>query len=64
MSKQAFIFAWQGASQYVGMGKDLYDRLPGGIDEADEMLNFKLSTVCFDGPEEDLKRTDICQPTY
>ena len=41
MSKQAFIFAWQGASQYVGMGKDLYDRLPGGIDEADEMLNFK-----------------------
>ncbi|MBZ0136474.1 MAG: ACP S-malonyltransferase [Planctomycetes bacterium] len=64
MSKTALLFPGQGA-QYVGMGKDLANAYPEArevFDKADELLGFDLSRACFDGPEEELNRTDISQP--
>ena len=58
------LFAGQGA-QTVGMGKDLADAFPeckALFDEADAALGFSLSGAVFDGPEETLTRTDVCQP--
>ena len=63
-SKIAFIFPGQG-SQAVGMGKDLAEEYPIArrtFEEADEALGYKLSQVCFEGPEEQLKLTEITQP--
>lgn len=60
----ALVFPGQG-SQYVGMGKDLYETYPGCkaiFDVVDEILNFKLSEVCFNGPEEELRQTENTQP--
>ncbi len=60
----ALVFPGQGA-QYVGMGKELYESFPECkkvFDEADEILKFKLSEICFDGPEEKLKQTENTQP--
>src|SRR6476660_6472981 len=60
----ALLFPGQG-SQYVGMGKDLCDAYPEAravFDEADAALGFAISKVCFDGPEEELKRTANTQP--
>lgn len=59
-----FLFPGQGA-QYVGMGKDLYAHYPLAkktFDDADRILGFALSSICFDGPEEDLTRTLYAQP--
>ena len=64
MSKTAFVFPGQG-SQYVGMGKDLYDLFPEArevYDKADAMLRMPLSKLCFEGPEEDLHLTSNTQP--
>lgn len=64
MSRQAFVFPGQG-SQYAGMGKDLADNFKIAAEtfaEADEALGFKLSELCFGGPEEDLKLTMNTQP--
>jgi [acyl-carrier-protein] S-malonyltransferase len=63
-SRIAFLFPGQG-SQAVGMGKQLADNYPVArrtFEEADEALGYKLSQVCFDGPEEKLKLTEITQP--
>ncbi len=60
----AYIFPGQG-SQYVGMGKDLCEQFSEAkeyFDEADSVLGFSLSKICFEGPEEDLKQTKNTQP--
>jgi [acyl-carrier-protein] S-malonyltransferase len=60
----AFLFPGQG-SQAVGMGKDLAEKYPLArrtFDEADEALGLKLSTICFEGPEDQLRLTEITQP--
>ena len=60
----AFVFPGQG-SQYVGMGKDLCDTFDAAkkvFADADDALGFRLSEVCFSGPEADLKLTENTQP--
>src|ERR1019366_6096785 len=64
ISSVAFLFPGQG-SQAVGMGKELADNYPVArrtFEEADEALGYKLSQLCFAGPEEKLKLTEITQP--
>jgi len=64
MAKLAFIFPGQG-SQSVGMGKDLYENFESAktiFDKADEILGKSISTICFEGPDEDLKQTINTQP--
>src|ERR1700678_3480689 len=63
-TKIAFIFPGQG-SQVVGMGKELAGKYPIArqtFEEADEVLGYKLSQLCFEGPEEQLRLTEITQP--
>jgi [acyl-carrier-protein] S-malonyltransferase len=63
-SSIAFLFPGQG-SQALGMGKELAGLYPIAqktFEEADEALGYKLSQLCFDGPEEQLRLTEITQP--
>jgi [acyl-carrier-protein] S-malonyltransferase len=60
----ALLFPGQG-SQFVGMGKELCERSPAArtvFEEADVVLGFPLSRLCFEGPEDDLKATANTQP--
>ncbi|MFZ5801487.1 MAG: ACP S-malonyltransferase [Candidatus Omnitrophota bacterium] len=62
--KIGFLFPGQGA-QFVGMGKDLYEHLPAArkiFDQADTVVGYSLTRLCFEGPEEELTRTLYAQP--
>ncbi|TEU14451.1 MAG: ACP S-malonyltransferase [Anaerolineales bacterium] len=64
MSQTAFLFPGQG-SQYVGMGQDLYEAHPDAralFDQADKVLGFALSDLCFNGSGETLNDTINTQP--
>lgn len=62
--KRAILFPGQG-SQFVGMGRDLYDAVPeckALFDKANEVLGYELTAICFDGPEDELKKSHNTQP--
>ena len=60
----AFLFPGQGA-QHVGMGQDVYEAYAPArerFDAAEDITGLPLKRLCFEGPEEELNRTDIAQP--
>lgn len=64
MSKMAILFPGQGA-QAVGMGKDLAAHFPACrelFDRAGQVLGYDLARICFEGPDEELTRSDHAQP--
>ncbi len=64
MTKHAYVFPGQG-SQFVGMGKDLFDESASAralFEKANEILGFNITQLMFEGTADDLKRTDVTQP--
>lgn len=60
----AFVFPGQG-SQYAGMGRDVAEKYPAArrvFDDIDAALGFSISTLCFEGPDDQLKLTENTQP--
>ncbi|WP_432400638.1 ACP S-malonyltransferase [Wukongibacter sp. M2B1] len=65
MKKIAFVFPGQGA-QYVGMGKEFVDNFKVANDvfeKASDSLGYDMKKLCFEGPEEELKKTENTQPS-
>ena len=61
---KAFVFPGQG-SQFVGMGKDLYEKHPIAkelFEKANDILGFRITDIMFDGTDEELKQTKVTQP--
>ena len=61
--KRAFLFPGQGA-QYVGMGKDIYEKYEEAkkiFDKASEISGIDVKKICFEGPEEELNKTENTQ---
>ena len=61
---KAYVFPGQG-SQFVGMGKDLYDNSPLAKDlfaQANDILGFDITSLMFEGTPEDLRQTKVTQP--
>jgi [acyl-carrier-protein] S-malonyltransferase len=61
---KAYVFPGQGA-QFVGMGKDLYDNFDSVkslFKQADEAVGYSLTKICFEGPDDELKKTSNTQP--
>src|SRR5271169_440179 len=64
MSKTTFLFAGQGA-QAVGMGKELAEKFTSAkawFDRANAALGYDLASICFNGPEPELTKTENAQP--
>jgi len=63
MGKKAILFPGQGA-QKVGMGKDFYDAAPAAreiYERANAVLDIDIAKICFDGPDDELNDTAVCQ---
>jgi [acyl-carrier-protein] S-malonyltransferase len=64
MQKTALLFAGQGA-QTVGMGRDFAGQFPAAgslFQQANQALGYDLASICFDGPEKELTKTEHAQP--
>src|SRR5687768_1919831 len=62
--KTALLFAGQGV-QVVGMGADLFSHYPSArllFEQSNQLLGFDLASICFNGPEKELTRTENAQP--
>lgn len=62
--KKAYVFPGQGA-QFPGMAKELYEKEPQArrmLEEANDILGFRITDIMFEGTAEDLRQTDVTQP--